>query len=97
MKLKDVTEEMINKVALDAIEAGWSFKEYDINTGMISFIKKVNGERLNVYLTTLTVVTEAALVGKGKTQVYHRKVEYEILLKLFKDPHLRVSGINKTR
>ena len=59
------------------------------------FLMKLTGERLNVYLTTLTVVTEVLVLGKGKVQIYHRKLDYDVVMKLFKDAALRQSGIKK--
>lgn len=85
MKLKDVTQEMIDKVCLEAIENGWSFKVYDVNTGMVSFVR-IGGERINIYLTTMTVVTAINHPAKGRNQLYRKNLSYKEMVKILKNP-----------
>lgn len=96
MKLKDITQEMIDKVCLDAIERDWSFKEYDLNTGMISFVR-LGGERVNIYLTTLTVVTAINHPTKGKNQLYRKNLSYKQVLKVLSNPRQHTGEGYRTR
>lgn len=85
MKLASISQDMIDEVTLSAIESGWEFNKYDLNTGMISFVR-VGGERINIYLTTLTVVTAINHPKKGKNQLYRKNLSYKEMLKVLKDP-----------
>jgi len=97
MKLKDITQEMIDKIHLDALINDWQFKCYDINTGMISFIR-VGGERINIYLTTLAVVTAINHPKAGKNQLYRKNLSYNQVLKILKNPRQHTGeGYRKKR
>lgn len=85
MKLADISQDMIDKMTLVGIENGWEFKKYDNNTGMISFIK-VGGERVNIYLTTMTVVTAINHPKKGKNQLYRKNLSYNQVVEILKNP-----------
>lgn len=85
MKLHEITQDYLDKINLDAVTNGWNFCTYDKNTGMISF-KRDGNERINIYLTTMSVATAINHPKTGKNQLYRRNISYNELLKLFKNP-----------
>ncbi len=82
MKIKHNLEE-VRKMAKTY---GWVFTDHQENVGLVSFRK--DGARLNLYYTTGTVGTSLDHPKKGKTQMFRKGVDMELLEKLFKNPRL---------
>ena len=84
---------MIDEFIKLSEEHGWKVKDQQTNIGMISFCR--NGERINIYYTrkgcarsSFTVATCINHPKKGKTQLFRRGVDIEMLGRLFKKPRL---------
>lgn len=84
MRLKDISQTLIDDITLTALKAGWMFKQFDKNTGMISFIKE--DQRINIFLTTLTVATTVNHPKSGRNQLYRKGLTLNQIYKLFNNP-----------
>jgi len=84
-----------------AKEHGWTFHDYQENIGMISFVKVFDGDpaRINIYMTKMTVATCINHPRKGKTQLFRKDVDNELMAKIFKNPrvHTHKGYRGKTR
>ena len=60
--------------------------DYQENIGLISF--GMEGVRINIYLTKMTVSTCINHPKKGKTQLFRRNVSKETLEKIFRTPRI---------
>lgn len=68
----------------------------DTVDGMMSFRKK--DMRINVWYRTGTVATCINHPVKGKTQLFRRGVDYDLMDKIFKNPRIHTNkGYQKTR
>lgn len=63
---------------------GYDLIDYQENIGLISFGKK--DVRINIYLTKMTVSTSLNHPKKGKTQLFRKNVNKEMLIKIFEYP-----------
>lgn len=96
MKLENITQKLIDKIHLAALESGWDFKVYDKNTGMISFIRE-GSERINIYLTKMSVATVVNHPKSGRNQLYRKNLSYNQVVKLLKNPRQHTGkGYRKT-
>jgi len=75
---------LIDEVTLDAVENNWVFVKYDLNTGMISFMRD-GKERINIYLTTMSVETTINH-QKGRNQMYRKDLNYKQVVDLLRNP-----------
>lgn len=73
--------QMIREVAK---QEGWTEIDYQDANYMISFRKDTT--RINVYYSTMTVGTCLNHPKQGKTQLFRRGVDRELLTKLMKNP-----------
>ncbi len=74
----------IEEIKLIAYEFGYNFIDYQENIGLISFgIKDV---RINIYLTKMTVSTCLNHPKKGKTQLFRKNVNKDMLKEIFNYP-----------
>lgn len=62
----------------------YTLLDYQENIGLISF--GLDGVRINVYLTKMTVATCLNHPKKGKTQLFRKNVTEEILNQIFEYP-----------
>ena len=67
----------------------WREIDHQVNTYMLSF-GKVN-DRINVYYSRMTVGTCLDHPQKGKTQLYRKRVDQELLEKIFKNPRIHTN------
>ena len=75
---------------------GWDEIDYQDNIKMLSFSKL--SMRINVYLTKMTVATCLDHPKHGKTQMFRRNVDIDLLTKLFKNPrHHSGKGYRKKK
>lgn len=79
----DRRKEVIKQVA---VAYGWAFFEEQSNPPMLSF--KRNGERINVYHTTMTVVTCLNHPLQGKKSLVRREVNGKELKEIFNNPRV---------
>lgn len=84
MSLKDIKQDLIDDITLTALKSGWSFKQFDKNTGMISFTKE--DQRINIFLTTLTVATTIDHPKTGRNQLYRKGLSLKQVYNLFNNP-----------
>lgn len=86
-----IDQNLIDDLTLIALQNGWSYKQFDTNTGMISFIKPVDKDgynRINIFLTTLTVATAINHPKMGRNQLYRKGLNINQIKKLFTNPRL---------
>lgn len=76
---------LINKIKKLAEENKWEFLCFQENIGMLSFWKNQN-DRINIYITTMTVGTCVKHPKKGKTQLFRKYVDMKQLNEIFKNP-----------
>lgn len=69
-----------------ATSHGWREVMHDVESRTLSF--KKNGDRINVYYTTMTVGTAIDHPGKGKTQLFRRHISWEEMEKIFLNPRV---------
>lgn len=91
MSVKDIKQELIDDLSLIALENGWEFCKFDKNNGMLSFIKP-NRDRINIFLTTLTVVTAITHPKRGKNQLYRKDCRLDTVKELLKNPRLHTGN-----
>lgn len=76
---------------LDKIESiagvyGWEKIDYQENIFLIRYSYK--GNKINVYLSTLTVSTCINHPKKGKTQLFRKNLSYKEIEKIFQNPRV---------
>ena len=71
-------------VVLIAEKSGWKYIDYQENIGMISFIK--GSDRINVYLSKMTLSTSVTHPKNGKTQLFRRYITEQECREIFKNP-----------
>lgn len=77
----------IGKILQAAEEYGWKPVQVDLNTYMIGFKQDDNAyERINVYVTKSTFVTQINHPKKGKGQLFRRNIWEENYPKIFRNP-----------
>lgn len=74
----------IDKIKRIAKEKGYSQICFQENIGLISF--GIDGVRINIYLTKMTVSTCLNHPKKGKTQLFRKNVDEKTLIQLFEYP-----------
>jgi len=77
----------ITKIKKLAEKYHWQFLCFQENIGMISFWKNKT-DRINIYITTMTVGTCMDHPKKGKTQLFRKYVNDKELENIFKCPRL---------
>lgn len=65
---------------------GWVYIDHQENIKMLSFAK--DGDRVNVYYSTMTVGTCINHHKQGKTQLFRKKVSMKMLMQIFKNPRV---------
>lgn len=75
---------ILNRILRLANHFKWNMVAKDTYGKLVSF--KRDGERLNVYYSKMTVGTCVNHPTKGKTQLFRRNVNFNLLSKLFNDP-----------
>lgn len=78
----------IRAIKARANKCGWQVINGTKDPTLLSFRKMVNGHmsRINVWFTTMTVGTCIHHPKQGKTQLFRRKVDLELLSNIFKNP-----------
>lgn len=89
----------IKNVKASAKKHGWEFYDYQRNNEMLSFVKDIGGHRarINVYVSKMTVTTCINHPKKGKTQLFRKKVDYELLNKIFENPRIHTDKGYRTK
>lgn len=70
---------------------GWKFLEYQSNIEMVSYIKidnQIGRARINIYLTKMTVATVLDHPTKKRQQLFRKRVDEELMERLFINPRL---------
>ena len=69
---------------------GWDFHDHQENIGLVSFVKTIKGNRarINVYTTKMTVATALTHPKHGKTQLFRKRVDKEMMGKIFANPRV---------
>lgn len=86
--MKDL-KEIGKKVSQLADKNGWVFIEWQEKQSMISFMNA--GNRINVWLTKMTVATCINHPKQGKTQLFRKNVSFDELDKIFKNPRIHTN------
>lgn len=76
---------------LIAKKTGWRLLDHQENIKMVSFRKWfMDGlpVRINIYLTTMTVGTFLNHPKKGRTQLFRKNVDLDLLEKIFENPRI---------
>lgn len=77
----------IDKLVEAAQTNGWKVVQVDLNTFMIGFkFDEQSYERINVYVTKSTFVTQINHPKKGRGQLFRRNIWEENYNKLFRNP-----------
>lgn len=89
--LKD--SKLRHKLEKIATENEWTFLCYKEGSEMISFTKtyKGNKARINIWLTTKTVSTALTHPKQGKTQLYRKRADMNLIHKIFKNPRVHTN------
>lgn len=74
----------LEQIEVLAISKGWEKISHQENIKMVSFFKL--GVRVNIYYSTGSVATSLNHPIKGKTQLYRRGANMELLGKIFDNP-----------
>ncbi len=79
------------RVRLDFIETtakryGWRLVKWQKDIKMLSF--KKGTDRINIYITKMTVATAVKHPKYGKAQLYRRHVSFNLLEKIFTNPRV---------
>lgn len=77
---------LLEKVKKISEEKGWRFIEFQENIGMASFTKNQN--RINIYLTKMTVGSCIKHPKKGKTQLFRKNCTLKDIQDIFKNPRV---------
>lgn len=64
----------------------WIEIDHQENISMVSFTNGV--DRINVYYTKMTVATCINHPKKGKTQLFRKRVKFDLLTKIFENPRI---------
>ncbi len=64
----------------------WEEVEWQENISMLSFVKQ--GARINVYVTRMTVATCINHPQKGRTQLFRKQVDVNLMAKIFRNPRV---------
>ena len=77
----------------------WKFYNYQSDIGMISFVKVIDGNaaRINIYLTKMTVATCITHPKKGKTQLFRKRVNSDLMAKIFANPRVHTPHGYRTK
>lgn len=78
---------------------GWDFIDHQEDIGMMSFRKVFQGHpaRINIYTTKMTVATCINHPVQGKTQLFRRRVNDQMMKKIFENPRIHTDRGYKTR
>lgn len=83
---------IMDKKEIDKIakKHGWDSLDFQSNIGLVSYEKLFRGwpARINVYMTKMTVATCLDHPNKGKTQLFRRHVDPDLLEKIFENPRV---------
>lgn len=79
-------DDRIKKINSIAVKTGYQSLGYQENIGMLSY--KKGDARINVYCSKMTVATCMNHPKKGKTQMFRRCVDMELLQKIFDNPRI---------
>jgi hypothetical protein len=76
-----------------AEENGWQLLDIQDNIGMVSFIRGNNGERerVNIYVTKMTVGTCINHPTKGKTQLFRKHQTIASIKEILKNPRIHTN------
>jgi hypothetical protein len=72
----------------------WHIIDCQENIGMVSF-QRINGddyERINIYITTMTVATCVNHPNRGRTQLFRKRQSVDDIKKIFQNPR-RHTGV----
>lgn len=64
----------------------WLFLTWQDDIKMLSF--KKDNMRINIYTTTMTVGTCLTHPRKGKTQMFRKQVDYDLMENIFRNPRI---------
>jgi len=78
------SNETLNCVKGIAKSQGWGMYKFDPNSRQIIFRK--DEMQINVFYTTMTVGTSLRHPKRGKTQIWRKRVNFDLLQKLFINP-----------
>lgn len=78
--------EKFDEIVLMAMLYGWKVIDWQETIGLLSF--KKDDVRINVYTTKMTVGTCLTHPKKGKTQLFRKNVDEELLEKIFENPRI---------
>ena len=82
-----------------AKQSGWELHDYQADIGMVSFKKTIDGNpaRINIYLTKMTVGTCINHPKKGKTQLFRKRVNSDLMKKIFANPRVHTPHGYRTK
>lgn len=85
--------ERYRQVNIIALAYGWAFQDWQPNIGMLSYSKIASKrlQRVNIYLTTMSITTYLQHPKKGKGQLYRKYVTLNLLIKILDNPRIHTN------
>lgn len=83
----------VAKLKRMARKHGWKILDEQPDIGLVSFRKEIDGypARINVYTTKMTVGTALNHPKQGKTQLFRKKVDEDLMCKIFDNPRVHTT------